>query len=338
MFFCDSKISLVERVKFVIDDFSLLKENEKVVVGFSGGKDSLFLVLVLRELGYDVIPVVVDYGFDKKWMRWIYDISKRYFFDVKIIEMKNSSFKGESMYNDVLGMIDYNSALKGIGSDNITPCTQCYNVKMLAMLSFAAELQCYKIALGHHLDDAISSMLKTYLYCYDSLVQKRKSFDIHIFYDLVKSFKAAALSDGLCFFDTFYCENFLDYCASGFVATEEPPKKAINMYTISCDIIRPLFALEKNDIELFFEKEKIDFESQKCILRCSTYLSPREIVDKEIMSELKYIDSERNVKKFFIEQILKNLEPDGALVVDARMQRDKVLGSDYKRGYNTIKL
>jgi len=51
-----------KKVEESIRKYQMLSKNNPVPVGFSGGKDSLAAILLLKELGYDVRPVIVDRG------------------------------------------------------------------------------------------------------------------------------------------------------------------------------------------------------------------------------------------------------------------------------------
>ncbi len=54
--------SSLERVREAIRTFALLEDGERVIVGLSGGADSVFCTLALRELGYEVVALHVNHG------------------------------------------------------------------------------------------------------------------------------------------------------------------------------------------------------------------------------------------------------------------------------------
>jgi len=56
---------LIATTVLTIEKYRMISDKKRPVpVAFSGGKDSLTAILVLRELGYDVRPVIVDRGDD----------------------------------------------------------------------------------------------------------------------------------------------------------------------------------------------------------------------------------------------------------------------------------
>lgn len=71
---------IIDNVKFIIDKYSLLDNGETAYVGLSGGKDSVAACFILRDMGYNVTPIIVDVGdagFDATKIK--YNIDKRGF-------------------------------------------------------------------------------------------------------------------------------------------------------------------------------------------------------------------------------------------------------------------
>lgn len=56
--------SICKQTYYWIKKYNLFKTND-VVIGFSGGKDSRIVMLVLKEFGYNVYPIMVDMGHEK---------------------------------------------------------------------------------------------------------------------------------------------------------------------------------------------------------------------------------------------------------------------------------
>lgn len=137
--------------KFVkaISEFEMIKENDKIAVCISGGKDSMLMAKCFQELkrhgkfSFDLEFLVMDPGYNKLNRKKIEDNAKKLGIPITI-------FKTE-IFNIV---------------DNIedSPCYLCARMRRGNLYSKAKELGCNKIALGHHFDDVIETILMSMLY------------------------------------------------------------------------------------------------------------------------------------------------------------------------------
>lgn len=131
-----------------IDEYRLLKEGDAVCVCVSGGKDSLLLSALFREYElYGKIPVSVkfvlmDPGFSEESMRLIDRNAAR-------LGIELTMFK-----TDIFRIIE----------NEKNPCFLCSKMRRGLLYKKAMELGCNKIALGHHFDDVIESILMGMLY------------------------------------------------------------------------------------------------------------------------------------------------------------------------------
>lgn len=127
--------------------FSMLEEGDRVMVAISGGKDSYALLVLLDELktrapiGFELIPVHLDQkqpGYDGAPLRaWL--------------EARGGEFHilEEDTYSVVTDKIP----------ENKTYCSLCSRLRRGVLYNAAQRLGCTKIALGHHRDDAIETLL-----------------------------------------------------------------------------------------------------------------------------------------------------------------------------------
>lgn len=133
-----------------IKDFELVKENDKIAVCISGGKDSFLLAKCMQELkrhnkfNFELIYLVMNPGYNKENIEKIKDNAKYLnipieIFDTNIFEVTNES-NGKS------------------------PCYLCARMRRGSLYSKAKELGCNKIALGHHFNDVIETILLNQLY------------------------------------------------------------------------------------------------------------------------------------------------------------------------------
>ena len=138
--------------KFVkgVSDYELIKENDKVMVCISGGKDSFLLAKCIQELQkhgkvkFDAAFVVMDPGYRKENRMMI----------LKNAELLNIPI--EIFESDIFNVVDTIAAK--------SPCYLCARMRRGYLYSKAQELGCNKIALGHHFDDVIETTLLSMFY------------------------------------------------------------------------------------------------------------------------------------------------------------------------------
>ncbi len=138
--------TITGRARRAIDDYKMIDEGDKIAIGLSGGKDSIALLYALHNL-------------------------KRYYpkkFDIMAITIHPGSDtfrtdKLEKMCKELgVEYIVYNSNLAEIVFDireEKNPCSLCANLRRGMLTTIAVEHGCNKIALGHHLDDTIETLL-----------------------------------------------------------------------------------------------------------------------------------------------------------------------------------
>lgn len=132
-----------------INDYQLIQEGDKIACCISGGKDSMLLAKLLQEIKrhgkihFDIVFLVMNPGYaDENW---------------KIIQ-NNARIMG-------IPLTVFNSEIFDIVSDiDKNPCYLCARMRRGYLYSHAKELGCNKIALGHHFDDAIETILMGMFY------------------------------------------------------------------------------------------------------------------------------------------------------------------------------
>jgi tRNA 2-thiocytidine biosynthesis protein TtcA len=130
-----------------IEEWRLLEEGDHVLVGISGGKDSYTLLQLLRRfqrrapISFELTAVHLDQGHPG--------------FDSGRIA---AYLAAEAVRYRIVSRDTY-SAVKRKLREGETPCTLCSRFRRRILYDTAAELDCNKLALGHHRDDLIETLL-----------------------------------------------------------------------------------------------------------------------------------------------------------------------------------
>ena len=143
------RLPLMSRFIKAIKQYELIKEGDKIAVCISGGKDSMLMAKLFQELhrytefDFGLEFVVMDPGYNAENRQIIEENAKRLKVPVRIFE----SDIFESVYNV-----------------EKSPCYLCARMRRGYLYNFARQLGCNKIALGHHYDDVIETILMGMLY------------------------------------------------------------------------------------------------------------------------------------------------------------------------------
>ena len=135
-----------------IRDFDLVSAGDRIMVGISGGKDSytlLHLLMRLRErapVHFELVAVNLDQGQPG--------------FPAEVVERHLASL---GVPYRMLRRDTY-SVVKRLVPEGKTTCPVCSRLRRGVLYDAAVELGCTKIALGHHRDDLIETLLLSALY------------------------------------------------------------------------------------------------------------------------------------------------------------------------------
>lgn len=134
-----------------ISDFQMIKDGDRILVAVSGGQDSLALLWMLRDrlkripIRYHLTAAHVDLGFPRD------------------TGSKMEEFFSENAFDFCIIKSDFGPrAHKKENREN--PCFLCSRLKRKALFEKAAELECSKVALGHHKDDFIETFFLNLLF------------------------------------------------------------------------------------------------------------------------------------------------------------------------------
>ena len=137
------------RFTHAVREYELVKEGDKIAVCISGGKDSMLMAKLFQELkrhnkfNFEVVFLVMDPGYSPANRQIIEANAKRMNIPITIFE--------SDIFDAVFNI-------------EKSPCYLCARMRRGHLYSKAKELGCNKIALGHHYDDVIETILMGMLY------------------------------------------------------------------------------------------------------------------------------------------------------------------------------
>ena len=145
---------LLSLARKAISDYKMIEDGDKIAVGLSGGKDSITLLAVLAAYKkfapekFDLIAINIDMGFediDKNQVQATKDFCESV--GVPLIIEKT----------DIAAIIFDERKEK-------SPCSLCSKMRRGDLNNVAIDHGCNKLALGHHADDVIETMMLSLLY------------------------------------------------------------------------------------------------------------------------------------------------------------------------------
>lgn len=124
--------------------YRMISDGDRIVVGVSGGADSLTLMWMLSErqsripINYELFAVFIDPGFEESIAEPLVSYCERLGFPLRV-ELTNYGILGHSPDN------------------RENPCFLCSRLRRKRLFEIADELSCNKLALGHNKDDVIET-------------------------------------------------------------------------------------------------------------------------------------------------------------------------------------
>ena len=132
-----------------VRDYKMINDGDKIAVCISGGKDSFLLAKCLEELkrhgdiDFDLVYLTMNPGYNQKNLDRLLENAKRLNIPLEVFET--------NIFNVVSKTTD-------------SPCYLCARMRRGHLYAKALELGCNKIALGHHFDDVIETIVMGMLY------------------------------------------------------------------------------------------------------------------------------------------------------------------------------
>lgn len=132
-----------------IQEYELIQPGDKIAACISGGKDSMLMAKLLQELQrhgkypFELVFLVMNPGYNADNWKIIQD-------NAKVLGIPLTVFESEIF--DIVAGVDRN------------PCYLCARMRRGNLYAEAKALGCNKIALGHHFDDVVETILMGMLY------------------------------------------------------------------------------------------------------------------------------------------------------------------------------
>ncbi|MEW9936285.1 tRNA 2-thiocytidine biosynthesis TtcA family protein [Clostridium butyricum] len=140
---------LLSKMRQAINDYNLIEDGDKIAVGLSGGKDSLTLLHLLNSYKkfspqkFELIAITLNPG------------------GVDNAPLHKLCKDLEIPFHEI--QTDIQKIVFEIRKEN-NPCSLCAKLRRGALHNNAKELGCNKVALGHHKDDAIETLMLSLSY------------------------------------------------------------------------------------------------------------------------------------------------------------------------------
>lgn len=137
---------VISKLRKAIEDFNMIEEGDKIAVGLSGGKDSITLLYSLHYLQkfykhhFELMAITVHPGSETFKTDMLEDMCRKLSIPYVI-------------YKSDIANIVFNLRKES------NPCSLCANLRRGILNSVAVENGCNKVALAHHLDDAMETFL-----------------------------------------------------------------------------------------------------------------------------------------------------------------------------------
>lgn len=138
----------LNNIRKAVENYNMIENGDKILIGISGGKDSIFLLyslILLKEnsyINFDIIGLHIDIGLET--------------------DMKNTeNFLVENNIPYIYENIDI---MDKIFNDKKSPCYLCSKMKRGAIARIAKKVGANKITLGHHKTDLVITLLMNLIY------------------------------------------------------------------------------------------------------------------------------------------------------------------------------
>jgi tRNA(Ile)-lysidine synthase TilS/MesJ len=142
---------ILGKIRRADSDFNMIQNGDRIAVGLSGGKDSMLLLRMLKQYQrfcphkFELYAITINMGLEGYDPYPLVDFCKNIEVPYRIID----THIGELLFE--------------VRKEK-SPCSLCANMRRGALHNAALDMGCNKVALGHHLDDAIETFIMSLFY------------------------------------------------------------------------------------------------------------------------------------------------------------------------------
>ncbi|MFH0726601.1 MAG: ATP-binding protein [Pseudomonadota bacterium] len=198
-----------------IHRYDMIADGDRIAVGLSGGKDSLFLMWILTErlaripIHYEVLAFHIDPGFEGGFSESLeaYGDEKNYRLEIVRTDYGVVAHSGENLEN---------------------PCFLCSMLRRKRLFELATKNRCNKLALGHNKDDLIETLFLNICYAGEisTMVPVQPFFDGEV--TVIRPLAFADENDIRRFAKEEGFPDFINKCPSAGVSKRQEIKTLLN--------------------------------------------------------------------------------------------------------------
>lgn len=141
---------LYSRVRRCVEEYNMIEAGDRIAIGVSGGKDSMCVLAGLAGLArfypkpFTPVAITLDLGYGTDYSP-ISEYCRSLGVEYRVVETQIKQIVFDIRKEE-------------------NPCALCANMRRGALNTAAKEAGCDKVALGHHLDDAVETFLMSLIY------------------------------------------------------------------------------------------------------------------------------------------------------------------------------
>lgn len=267
------------------NEFNLFKENTRICIGISGGKDSMSLFYCLdlykkySKINFEIVPMMIDLGFPNSDFRKIKEYFKSLNYSLHIEDSKQ-------VY-EILKIQKEKQNLK------ILPCSICSKMKKAIINKVAHKLNCSYVSFAHHKNDAIETLFLNEIYggriatfSPKMYLTKEKITFIRPFIYLDESIIKRLVK-----------ENNIPYFPSSCPNDKHTQREEIkNLLSL---INEKYSSSSNNFLKMLINEPKIDIFSMhnEYKIENSSYYLKRAVLNNDLKDEIKYLNKKISLNK-----------------------------------------